>query len=365
MMKVSLKRFILVISFLIPNCLNSQPKDCNGEHTYCPISKQYSYQYCEGGKIVIKCTHRPEWLGGMPLRAPYPVCISFIDNNDAPSTFHMRDRNGLLQVIFNIQNCLPESMAAANDWNCLCDKQGQPCECSIKIVFSSEESDFEEPGGAIMESRVSINPNNCRVNCANSTIYVNNTDRFRKGNRTYTYNEQYQSVISNLADGYEAYNFRETILHELGHILGLWDYSKIGKQICPPGNGGVMNEFGVANATRQDFSNDDKCYFKNLYCGSYTTKVEEKVVIKNEGNQNFPNPFDSQTSIKFNVNDNSFPVKIQILNQYGVKIRFYEKYCEAGENYLNLDLSEFSSGVYYCQISTGNKSEMIKMCHVK
>lgn len=71
--------------------------------------------------------------------------------------------------------------------------------------------------------------------------------------------------------------------------------------------------------------------------------------------QNFPNPFNPTTNIRFNLSENSF-VNLSIYNILGKKIEvLVNKKMDAGSYILDWKTIDFPSGVYFCKLTVDNK----------
>ncbi len=77
--------------------------------------------------------------------------------------------------------------------------------------------------------------------------------------------------------------------------------------------------------------------------------------------QNFPNPFNPETKIKFNLPSDEF-ISLKVYNLLGseVAVLIYEKR-SAGIYHINFDASQLPSGVYYYQLTAGQFNETKKM----
>ena len=85
--------------------------------------------------------------------------------------------------------------------------------------------------------------------------------------------------------------------------------------------------------------------------------------------ENFPNPFNPQTNIRFDVPVAS-NVTVTIYNILGEKIRKFEKRYEAGTHTLmwdgkNSSGEDIASGVYFYKLSAGNYQETRKMVLIR
>jgi hypothetical protein len=81
--------------------------------------------------------------------------------------------------------------------------------------------------------------------------------------------------------------------------------------------------------------------------------------------QNFPNPFNPTTNIRYSIKERS-DVKINVYNNLGQVIKeliLGEK--TPGRYEIQLDMSEFSSGLYYYQLSTNNFVQTRKLLLMK
>jgi len=81
--------------------------------------------------------------------------------------------------------------------------------------------------------------------------------------------------------------------------------------------------------------------------------------------QNYPNPFNPATNIRFTTSEPG-KVSLEIRNIIGQKVEeITSGFMEAGEYSFIWDASRFSTGVYFCQVKSGNKIGTIKMTLMK
>jgi len=80
--------------------------------------------------------------------------------------------------------------------------------------------------------------------------------------------------------------------------------------------------------------------------------------------QNYPNPFNASTNISFTL-ENSADVSIEIYNLIGQNIANLSGHYQSGENTVNWDASDISSGLYFYKIAVGESSETRKMVLIK
>lgn len=129
-------------------------------------------------------------------------------------------------------------------------------------------------------------------------------------------------------------------------------------------------------------SNDIALRIKDAAGAIYELKKNESLVIeKNSGNleisavtipeafnlsQNFPNPFNPSTVIKFTVAETNTAV-LKIFNSLGEEVRtLFNAAAEPGKNYeVKFDASDLSSGIYFYVLRSGNMVQTKKMMLIK
>lgn len=81
--------------------------------------------------------------------------------------------------------------------------------------------------------------------------------------------------------------------------------------------------------------------------------------------QNFPNPFNPSTSIKFDIAKSGY-VSLNVYDMSGKEIRTLVNGYRQGGNYeVNFNAEGLSSGIYYCRLQTADYSSIIKMTLLK
>lgn len=98
-----------------------------------------------------------------------------------------------------------------------------------------------------------------------------------------------------------------------------------------------------------------------------TTSIEAKTEFIKDSflNQNFPNPFNRQTTIRYQITKANH-VNVKIYNVLGKEIAtLVDQYQQAGEYSIPFYAGNrvFPDGMYYCRLTSGNHSESIKMLH--
>jgi hypothetical protein len=100
---------------------------------------------------------------------------------------------------------------------------------------------------------------------------------------------------------------------------------------------------------------------------SYSSQVEVELGIptRNELEQNFPNPFNPSTNIRFSINKEAF-VKLSIYNAIGelVSILVNEEK-DAGIYTVNFNGSDLGSGIYFYKLEAGGFVQTSKMLLLK
>ena len=113
----------------------------------------------------------------------------------------------------------------------------------------------------------------------------------------------------------------------------------------------------------------------DLYFDDFRAMNKILVDVKNENSssmpssysleQNFPNPFNPTTQIKFGIPQSGF-VKLEIYNLLGQKIStLVEEYMNAGYHSVKFDAKDLSSGIYIYTLSVNNYKTSKKMILLK
>jgi hypothetical protein len=81
--------------------------------------------------------------------------------------------------------------------------------------------------------------------------------------------------------------------------------------------------------------------------------------------QNFPNPFNPATNVRFSLPRRSF-LKLSIMDAMGKEVaRIAHGYFQEGMHSIKWDASELASGLYFCRLDAGNLSQVRKMVLIK
>jgi hypothetical protein len=100
---------------------------------------------------------------------------------------------------------------------------------------------------------------------------------------------------------------------------------------------------------------------------SYSSVIEVDVNSPTEFAlyQNFPNPFNPSTTIKFSLPQSSI-VKINVYNSIGQLVEnLMDEQMDKGYHELQFDANNFASGVYFYRMETGNYTSIKKMLLIK
>ena len=140
---------------------------------------------------------------------------------------------------------------------------------------------------------------------------------------------------------------------------------------------GFVNGNGNSNSPKS-YSYEDK----NVTAGKYSYRLKQ---IDNDGQfeysktievdfgtpgkfelaQNFPNPFNPETAIRFTLPAAS-SVKLTVFNLLGQEVKLLvNEYKEAGTHIINFNASDFNSGVYIYRLETNGVTQTRKMILVK
>ncbi|MBK7378649.1 MAG: T9SS type A sorting domain-containing protein [Ignavibacteriales bacterium] len=92
---------------------------------------------------------------------------------------------------------------------------------------------------------------------------------------------------------------------------------------------------------------------------------EELLVLKYFLSDNYPNPFNPNTSISYSIPENAF-VTLKIYDVLGNEVEeLINEQKEPGNYQIDFNASELSSGIYYYTLTAGNFTSTKKMILVK
>lgn len=105
--------------------------------------------------------------------------------------------------------------------------------------------------------------------------------------------------------------------------------------------------------------------FDGSYVYSNVSSVETTQPVDFSLSQNFPNPFNPSTTIRFSLKSDSF-VKLKIYDVLGNEVKqLLNEQKPAGNYEVKLDASGLASGVYFYKIQAGSFSDLRKMIIMK
>ncbi len=319
-------------------------------------------------------------------------CI--IDNNNEEITYPVFDTTGSGAASRDI-------IEACRQWNAICGLANAPCKTQIKVRFSINlKKDFDndiytvavtkypwpytnlgvlgKPGDQLLDV------DRCDMDLDLTEIIFNNTPEFVKcqkdkygnylsqqwfwvnqdfiSNDLLTYIDA-QNVANPNQNGEPpymlAFNFRDVLMHELGHILAFGHYEE-----CIEENGnntdyahGVMErQANPVTGKTAGLSMDDKCMFKRLYCPT-TLDINEHE-YNSDANNLYPNPSYDEAKLEFDIEAEYDVVTIRIQDNLGrtllvpIANREYGK----GSHLELIDVQSLPNGYYYCIIQTQRKN---------
>jgi hypothetical protein len=91
----------------------------------------------------------------------------------------------------------------------------------------------------------------------------------------------------------------------------------------------------------------------------------ELIPLQNRLEQNYPNPLNPSTEIKYSVKDDGI-VQLRIFNMLGQEVKtLLNEYRTAGNYSVRFDAVNLASGVYFYQLESGEFSEIKKMILIR
>lgn len=119
-----------------------------------------------------------------------------------------------------------------------------------------------------------------------------------------------------------------------------------------------------------DQSYKDVSVWTNTWIGqAWTVGVEEEesnaINFDYKLSQNYPNPFNPSTSVSFSVKNQGM-VSLKVLDVLGREVKtLVDEFKSTGSYKVQFDGSNLSSGIYFCQMISGNYINTIKMIMLK
>ncbi len=361
------------------------------------IDLELPYMFCdENGKHVVKCSKNPNNERGLKfMKVQLPIMFNYtgwtlqphVTGGDGIIKFYEGfDTNFVGHVVFNAANMEQIIAAAARRWSSspdLCPPQGPNDEyppCVIQIRWSISNDDFAPntlTTSAAVTRRV-WNPRECRVDCSQSYIALNQQLLFLRpdayGRPTHflgTERDKYQYIPPE--PGYHYTDAYTALLHEFGHWLGFPHTNE-----APCGDpSGIMKPKWQSRETGE-LSWADMCQFLKAYC---CEKTQTTVYVptdpcptcppEDHTKPNISGSTDNGTDIGFTAVPNpatagivnvaiygtctTGSVSIRVVNASGNVVLSRQLYDVAKTRELTIDVSSFSTGVYMLQILDGDR----------
>ena len=116
-------------------------------------------------------------------------------------------------------------------------------------------------------------------------------------------------------------------------------------------NNGII----ISQQTVQNFENEDDTYFENTEAG--TSSIDEN---DNFGFAIYPNPMNSKATIKVNLSERS-DVRLDVVNILG-EVNLSKTFgLNVGNNSIDLDVSNLTSGIYFAHITANGETKTMKI----
>ncbi len=316
---------------------------------------------------------------------PYPE-EKFIPTFDVFDTYYQNQDNATMQDI----------LAACRQWNAICGYENAPCGTKIKVRFSDDPKYFgndvlttvawvdynygQSSGvvlGVVTPNDEILGTDRCHLDLENMEIVFNNTREFTKStwdksHNWFFVNQEY--ITDNLLDFIDetnednpvmpdeppymvAFNFKNILMHELGHILGF----------AHPDVACSDEEIGysIMNSQAEPVTNDnkhlslsqyDKCAFKNLYCPQ-SVGINEYSYSSDDNNL-YPNPSYDEAKLEFDIEAEYDVVTVIIQDNLGriLLVPIENKEYGKGSHLELIDVQSLPNGYYYCIIQTQRKN---------
>ena len=145
------------------------------------------------------------------------------------------------------------------------------------------------------------------------------------------------------------------------------DYYGDGLAASTNTNGGVDGDWSIEDnngiiitqQTVQNFENEDDTYFENTEAG--TSSIDENDSF---GFAIYPNPMNSKATINVNLSESS-DVRLDVVNILG-EINLTKTFgLNAGNNSMDLDVSNLTSGIYFAHLTANGETKTMKITVTK
>ncbi|MBE2254731.1 MAG: T9SS type A sorting domain-containing protein [Ignavibacteria bacterium] len=326
---------------------------------------------CGGGKYIFKSTNGGiNWNGiSVPFLGPSQTYndIQFVNS----TTGYAIGRYGYLIKTTNNGESWDSIYKAINDLHCL-----QFIDEKIGFIADVNNNFYSTTNSGMNWTIKKINFNYSPF----SISFIDRNTGFLAG-----YNANFQRALLKTTNGGENwaivlsgtgwFNDINMINENTGIVLG---YIGDTNSFLTTNGGNSWNYYKIGKLTNQSYL---KSNFLNLNTGFITSTQGNIYKSTNTGvniinissvtpenfelYQNYPNPFNSTTIIKFDIrNKDKYSLKIyNILGQVIIENNF--RNLEPGEYQYNLFLENYSSGIYFYELSSNNYQKIKNMILIK
>ena len=303
-----------------------------------------------------------------PVTIDLPICLTFIDSGPEIASVNGCSDGRCYPPYPSYRKSAMASQLqqAQNRINCLCDKENEPCNRSVKVKFSSNKNDFRYPSKnpsanslSVFKKQMSgVINEDCSLNCDNLYIFLNQTEEFTMASNrpagvysTFFVIDDYfytDATISQFIT-IDAYNLLDVLNYELGSLLGLGVPQGFKEDFSSCSHDGIFDaDYNYPHSLKSTFmSEEDKCMVLKKYCDPtslYDTNTPFDYVI-NISNDNL--------YIKSPVTRDPKKVEIYtIAGQLLISVDF-KQYSKRGSDIV-IDLNSCISGTYYIMIYETN-----------
>lgn len=173
--------------------------------------------------------------------------------------------------------------------------------------------------------------------------------------------------FSGTGSGLKVFDSTGTLLNTLSGVTGVRGVFRLpnGNYLTTNGSGLYEIDDTTGTMIRQIFASSNLQYI-DLFDRNLTTSVQNNSVPVNyKLYENYPNPFNPFTTIKYEIPERAF-VELKVFDFLGKEISSLQSgYQNAGVYEVAFDGTNLSSGVYFYRFVTGNYVETKKMVLIK
>ena len=386
----------IIIFLLVYNSIYSQNPSYTINCTEDCMNKKFPFEFCRvvNGKAewYYKCSFNPNNEPGLVNYKPsVPICYTK-SNPTFVSVIVLSNNQGFNYTIWQNDKIGSNIDAAITEWqnSCLDNDPNTTFSytnnlnnCCIKFLWSNRNGDDARvhdvnTGKYYLASTIqhTKSETDCLgIDCDNKTCIIFNQLSSWTGNGpdgvSVNFFFNYQDVPEEVQWNHSFYDFQSVVLQELGHWFMLPDkYKILDADNCDTYNSNIYNDVMSpsldAYTKKRILNEDQKCYFRKLYCCSQTVDIYEldEYYKKDFDFKAFPNP-SNNFDLNLNVND------ILIEKQLVVTIydlngkEMIKKPLEVNFKNLNINISNLNSGIYIITVRNGILSSSKKLVIIK